>query len=190
MHLSPVPAAGAAAPAGDQLSAWVVPALVAGVVLWGLWRRVPVYEAFVRGARSGVATGLRLIPYLVAMLSAVELLSSTQALEQLTRLLEPAAALAGIPAPVLPLMLLRPLSGAASMGYLAALLRRYGPDSLVGFTASVVQGSTETTLYVVTVYLGSVGIRDARWSVAAGLLADAGGFLAACAASRLWWGRT
>lgn len=171
----------------DRLSAAVIPALVVGITLLGLWRRVPVYEAFVRGARLGVATGLRLVPYLVAMLSAVELLRVGQALERMAQLLSPLTGLLGIPAPVLPLMLLRPLSGSAAMGYLAALLERYGPDSLEGLTASVVQGSTETTLYVVTVYLGAVGVRDPRWAVAAGLLADAGGFLAACAVSRIFW---
>ena len=175
------------AAAAQALSSWTVAALVLGVTGYGLWRRVPVYEAFIRGARSGLVVGLRLVPYLVAMLSAVELFQASGAMDALLSAVGPAVEWLGLPAPVLPMALLRPLSGSAAMAFLASTLKRYGPDSLLGFTASIMQGSTETTLYVVTVYLGAVGIRDPRWAVTAGLLADAGGFLAACAVSRLFW---
>ena len=171
----------------QALSSWTVAALVLGVTGYGLWRRIPVYEAFIRGARSGMAVGLRLVPYLVAMLSAVELFRSSGAMDGFLRAAGPLVEWLGIPAPVLPMALLRPLSGSAAMAFLASTFKRYGPDSLLGFTASVMQGSTETTLYVATVYLGAVGIRDPRWAVTTGLLADAGGFLASCAVSRIFW---
>ena len=178
---------GAWMPWVQHLSGWVVAVWVGGVVSYGLWRRVPVYEAFIRGARSGMAAGLRLVPYLVAMLAAVELFQAAGAMDALVRAVGPYAGWLGIPAAVLPMFVLRPLSGSAAMAFVASTLRRHGPDSLEGFTASIMQGSTETTLYVVTVYLGAVGIRDPRWALASGLLADAAGLLAACALGRLFW---
>lgn len=175
----------ALAEAAAGVARWAVPGLVAIIVGLGLWSGVPVYEVFVKGARSGLAVGLRLVPYMVAMLTATEVFRASGAMDSFSVLVGPVARWLGLPAQVLPLALIRPLSGSAAMGLLAFLLEAYGPDSAEGRLASVMQGSTETTLYVITVYLGSVGIRDPRWSLATGLLADAAGFCAAALFTRL-----
>lgn len=169
----------------DLVARWAVPAMTGLIVGLGAARGVPVYQSFVRGARSGLAVTLRVLPYMVAMLSATEIFQRSGAMDLAMAPLRPLADRLGIPAPVLPMAIIRPLSGSAASGYLAHLLQTHGADSLVGRLASVMQGSTETTLYVVTVYLGSVGIRDPRWALAAGLLADAAGFVASALAVRL-----
>ncbi|WP_324716949.1 nucleoside recognition domain-containing protein [Carboxydochorda subterranea] len=167
------------------VAAWSVPLLVLAILLLGLGRRVHVYESFVQGARSGLLVGVRVIPYMVAMLAATELFQRSGAMQAVLDPVRPLAGWAGMPVEVLPMALVRPLSGSAASGLLAHLLETHGPDSFVGRLASVMQGSTETTLYVVTVYLGAVGVRDARWALAAGLLADLAGFGASVLAVHL-----
>ncbi|HEY8425405.1 MAG TPA: nucleoside recognition domain-containing protein [Limnochordales bacterium] len=169
----------------DGVARWAVPAMIGLVVGIGASRGVPVYESFVRGAKSGLAVTLRVLPYMVAMLSATELFQQSGAMELVMAPLRPLTEWLGIPSVVLPMAIIRPLSGSAASGYLAHLLQTHGPDSLVGRLASVMQGSTETTFYVITVYLGSVGIRDPRWALTAGLLADAAGLAASVVAIRL-----
>lgn len=173
----------------DAIAAWSVPLLALALVAAGVWRRVPVYESFVRGARNGLMVGVRVIPYMVAMLAATELFRRSGAMDAVLGPVSPVARWLGVPAEALPMALIRPLSGSAASGYLAYLLEAHGPDSPVGRLASVMQGSTETTFYVITVYLGSVGIRDPRWALLAGLLADLAGFGASVLAVRLMgWG--
>ena len=169
----------------DVLARWAVPAMIGLIVGLGAARGVPVYESFVRGARHGLAVGLRILPYMVAMLSATELLQRSGAMDVVLGPLQPVIERLGVPAAVLPMALIRPLSGSAATGFLAHLLQTHGADSLVGRLASVMHGSTETTLYVITVYLGSVGLRDPRWALTAGLLADLAGFGASVLAVRL-----
>ncbi|MEW6045603.1 MAG: nucleoside recognition domain-containing protein [Bacillota bacterium] len=169
----------------DALARWAVPVMVAAIVATGMARGVPVYESFVRGARSGFMVAVRIMPYMVAMIAATELFQRSGAMALVTAPVRPVVEWLGIPVEVLPMAIIRPLSGSAASGLLAYLLEAHGPDTLVGRLASVMQGSTETTLYVVTVYLGSVGIRDPRWSLSAGLLADLAGFGASVLAVRL-----
>lgn len=169
----------------DVLARWAVPVMTGLIVGLGAARGVAVYESFVRGARNGLAVALRIMPYMVAMLSATELFQRSGAMDLLVGPVRPVTEWLGIPVAVLPMALIRPFSGSAASGYLAHLLETHGPDSFVGRLASVMHGSTETTLYVVTVYLGSVGIRDARWALTAGLLADVAGFGASVLAVRL-----
>lgn len=169
----------------DAVARWAVPVMTAVVVALGSARGVHVYESFVRGARHGLAVALRILPYMVAMLAATELFQRSGAMDLVLGPLVPLASRLGVPPDVLPMALLRPLSGSAATGYLAHLLQTRGPDSPAARLASVMHGSTETTLYVITVYLGSVGIRDPRWALATGLLADAAGFAASVLAVRL-----
>ena len=169
----------------DAVARWAVPLMIALIVGLGAARGVAVYESFVRGARTGLAVALRVMPYMVAMLSATELFQRSGAMDLAVGPLRPITGWLGIPAAVLPMALIRPLSGSAASGYLAHLLQTHGPDSLAGRLASVMHGSTETTLYVITVYLGSAGIRDPRWALTAGLLADLAGFAASMLAVRL-----
>ena len=163
----------------------LVPALLLGVSAIGLARRVDVYGALLEGGKQGLELVKTILPALVLLLTAVELLRASGAMEALVRLLAPAAELAGIPPEVLPLVLIRPLSGSAALAVGADLMAAYGPDSLVGRTAAIMLGSTETTFYTISVYFAAAGVKRTRWAVPAALIADLTGFVAAAFFARL-----
>jgi spore maturation protein SpmA len=166
---------------GRTISPWIIPGLMMALLGFGFARRVPVYESFVDGARDGFNVAVRIIPYLVAILVAVAMLRSSGALEMFISLIGPVTGKAGLPAEALPMALLRPLSGSGAYGILASIINdpAVGPDSYAGFLVSTLQGSTETTFYVLAVYFGAVQIRRIRHGLAAGLTADAAGIAAA-----------
>ncbi len=172
----------------DAVSTWAIPVLLAGIPVLALFRRVKVYPAFLEGARAGFETAVRIIPPLVAVFVLLAMLRASGAMEAAARLLAPATDALGIPASVLPLILVRPLSGGAAQGVVADVLRSDGPDSWAGRLASVMAGSTETTFYVLAVYMGAAGISRYRHALAAGLLADLAGFAAALVVCRLAFG--
>ena len=149
-------------------------------------RGVDVFSAMADGARRGFSVMERVLPSLVCLLPAVYMLRASGALDALTRLAAPVLEKAGIPAQTAGLMLLRPLSGSAALAAGSELMARYGPDSVGGRTAAVMLGSTETTFYVLTVYFGGLEIKSSRRAVAAALIADAVGFLAAARCARLF----
>ena len=170
------------------MTAYLIPGLLLGVSVLALGRRVDVYAALVEGGRGGLEVVKSILPALVLLLTAVELLRASGAMDALTRLLAPGASWLGIPPETLPLVLIRPLSGSGALALGAELMAAHGPDSLVGRTAAVMLGSTETTFYVLTVYFGAAGIPRPRRAVTAALCADAAGFLAAAWCVRLFWG--
>lgn len=172
----------------DALSTWAIPLLVAGIPLYALLRRVNVYATFLEGAKEGFQTGVRIVPALVAVLTALGMLRASGALDALAAALAPVLGPLGVPASVLPLAVVRPLSGSAANGVVADVLRAEGPDSYAGRLASVMAGSTETTFYVLAVYFGAVGISRYRHALWAGLLADAAGMTAAVIVVRLLFG--
>ena len=172
----------------DALSTWAIPLVVAGVPLWALTRKVKVYPVFVEGAKEGFQVAVRIIPALVAVVVALGMLRASGALEGLAALLAPALSAVGIPASVLPMVLVRPLSGGAALGVVADVLRSDGPDSYAGRLVSVMAGSTETTFYVLAVYFGAVGVTRYRQALPAALLADLAGFAASVAAVRWLFG--
>lgn len=157
----------------------LIPALLLGVSALALGRRVDVYSALLDGGRSGLELVKSILPSLVMLLTAVELLRVSGAADALTRLLAPLSTVLGIPAETLPLLLIRPLSGSAALAVGADLMAAHGPDSPVGRTAAILLGSTETTFYTVSVYFSAAGIRKTRYAVPAALIADLTGFLAA-----------
>ncbi len=163
----------------DIISAWTIPMLLLLIPLVGILKKVSVYESFVEGAKNGFHTAIRIIPYLVAMFIALKVFQESGAMDLLIRLIRPLTTKANIPEEVLPLALIRPLSGSGALAMLSNILETYGPDSLIGRLASTIQGSTETTFYVLTVYFGAIGIHKVRHSLLAGLIADLSGFLAA-----------
>jgi spore maturation protein B len=172
----------------DAISTWAIPLLLAGIPLLALARRVKVYPAFVEGAREGFSTSVRIIPPLVAILVALGMLRASGAMDAAAAFLAPVTGALGIPAPVLPLVLVRPLSGGAALAVVGDVLRGEGPDSYAGRLVSVMAGSTETTLYVLAVYFGAVGITRYRHALPAALLADLAGLAAAVAAVKLVFG--
>jgi len=161
----------------NQVSRWAIPALFFIFLFLGSIRRVPVYEAFIQGASEGFQTAVRIIPYLVAMFVAIKVFRASGAMGLLAQILAPVLELLGAPAEVLPLALMRPLSGSSALGIATELIKTYGPDSLIGRLASVMQGSTDTTFFVLTIYFGSAGIKRYRHAIFLGLLADLTGLL-------------
>jgi spore maturation protein B len=163
----------------QTLSDWAIPVLAGGIVLVALLRRVKLYEAFVQGAKEGFTVGVRIIPYLVAILCAIAFFRASGAMDLLTMLLSPLTNLLGMPAEALPMALVRPLSGSGALGVMSEIISTHGPDSFIGRVASTMMGSTETTFYVLAVYFGSVGISKVRHALWAGLIADVAGLLSA-----------
>ena len=156
----------------SEVSAWALPVSLALVLVMAVLRRVPLYETFVIGAKDGFQTAISLIPNLVGMMVAVSVFRSSGALQLVTQMLNPLFHLLRFPPELLPIALLRPISGASSLALVTDLFKHHGPDSLLGQIASTMQGSTDTTLYVLTVYFGSVGIKNPRYAVKVGLLSD------------------
>lgn len=166
----------------------LVPVLMLTIALWGLARRVDLWSALVEGAGDGLKVMLRIVPPLIALLTAVYMLRASGALELLGDLLEPVLTAVGIPVETVGLLLVRPVSGSAALGVGAELIETYGPDSLVGRTAAVMLGSTETTFYTIAVYFGAAKVAKTRYAVPAALCGDVAGFLAASWAVRLLFG--
>lgn len=169
----------------DLFFTMLVPALIAAVALYGIFRRVDVYEALVQGAGEGLGVLVKIVPPLVGLLSAVYMLRASGILELAARLLAPVLSVLGIPPETAPLMLVRPISGSAALGVGAELISAYGPDSQIGRTAAVMLGSTETTFYTIAVYFGAAGIVKTRYAIPAALCADLMGFAAAAWAVRM-----
>jgi len=162
-----------------------VPLVILVFLCWGWVKRVKVYERFVEGAKDGFTTAIRIIPYLVAMLVAIGIFRASGAMDVLVSVITPLTNLIGMPPETLPMAIMRPLSGSASLGIMTELMKVHGPDSLVGILASTMYGSSETTFYVLAVYFGAVGVRNTRHAVPTGLIADVVGMLAAVWVVRL-----
>ena len=169
---------------GKGLSPWIIPGLMAGFLAFGVLKRVKVYEVFVEGAKEGFQVAVRIIPYLVAILVAVGMFKASGALEHVVNWLGPWTGRVGLPAEALPMVLMRPLSGSGAYGILASIVRdpAIGPDSYTGYLVSTIQGSTETTFYVLAVYFGAVQVRRIRHTLAAALTADLFAIIASVAA--------
>jgi spore maturation protein B len=155
-----------------ELSRWAIPVILLSVPLIAALRGIKVYETFVDGAEAGFATAVKTIPYLVAMLVAISIFRASGAMEVLVAALSPVLNLIGLPAEVLPHAIMRPLSGGAALGIASDIIKTHGPDSFLGRLVSTMQGSCDTTFYVLTLYFGSVGVKRYRYSIISGLVAD------------------
>ncbi len=167
------------------ISVWAIPLFLVAIPVYGACKGVKVYESFVEGAKGGFQMAIRIIPYLVAILVAVGMLRGAGAIDMLARGLDPALRHVGFPVEILPLAIMRPLSGSGSMGIVTELIKAHGPDSFIGRLAASAYGSTETTFYVLAVYFGAVGIKKARHAVVSGLTADIVSLIAAIVICRL-----
>jgi spore maturation protein B len=171
---SPLPAR-----AVNMISLLAIPFLLSFILLYASLRSVEVYDQFVEGAQEGFHVAVRIIPYLVAMLVAIGLFRGGGGLELLAWLLDPILGAIGFPTELLPMALIRPLTGTGTLALFSELAATHGPDSLIARTAGTLFGSTETTFYVVALYFGAVGVRRTRHAIPAGLIADAIGVVAA-----------
>jgi spore maturation protein SpmB len=170
------------------LQTWLFPLLIAGLLLIGVAGRVRAYEAMIEGAKEGLEVAARIVPYLVAILVAAGMFRASGALGLFVEWIDPLTSRMGVPAEVLPMALLRPLSGSGAFGLMSEILATHGPDSFVGLLASTLQGSTETTFYVLALYLGAAGVRDGRHALLACLTGDVAGFVGAVAACHWFFG--
>ena len=159
-------------------SVWAIPLILATILVYGMFKKVPVYESFVEGAKDGFGTAIKIIPHLVGMLVAVSIFRQSGALEMITSFLKPVLEILHVPGDILPLALLRPITGAGALAVTTDIIGTHGPDSFLGRLASTMQGSTDTTLYVLTVYFGAIGIRNSLYALKVGLLADLAGIMA------------
>lgn len=151
---------------------YIIPVIVIAFAAVGIIRKVPVFEVFCDGALKGLKTILTIAPTLMGLITAVTMLRESGAIDALTSLISPFAEKLGFPAEIVPVALLRPVSGGGSTALLLDIFERLGPDSFAGKIVSVMAGSTETTFYAITVYYGSVGIKKIRHTLVAGLAAD------------------
>jgi spore maturation protein B len=156
----------------QQISIWAVPVLLVGITLAGMLRRVKVYDVFIEGAKEGFEVGVKIIPFLVGILVAIGMFRASGAMELLLGGLRPVATATGFPADLIPLAILRSLSGSGSLALTTDIIKTQGPDSLLARMAATMYGSTETTFYVLAVYFGAIGVRRTRHAVPAALIGD------------------
>lgn len=160
------------------VSAWIIPCFILIVLLTATYKRIPTYETFVEGGKEGVKLAFSLLPFLVGMIVSIAILQASGAMTAFIHLIEPVLTFIGVPPEIIPLALVRPISGTAALGMTTDLIENFGPDSFIGRLASTMQGSTDTTLYILTVYFGAVGIKKMRYALKVGLLADLIGIIA------------
>ena len=167
------------------ISVLSVPVMIVGIVVYGMAKRVIVYDSFVEGARSGFENMLQIVAPLVGLMVGISMLRASGFLGILGQVLKPLTDILGMPKEVLPLALLRPVSGSGSIAIVNDIFKNFGPDSQAGRVASIMMGSTETTFYTVAVYFGAIGIKKARHTLKSALLADLCGMMVAVYAVRL-----
>ena len=172
----------------SALSDWAIPTMILLIFGAAIIRHVNIYEAFIEGAEQGFQLAVYLIPYFLAMMVAIGVFRASGAMEILTILLKPITDFLQIPSDILPLAILRPLSGGGALGVSTELINTFGPDSFIGRLASTMQGSSDTTFFVLTLYFGSVGISHYRHAMILGLAADLITFLASIFFVRLFFG--
>ncbi|CAM3878470.1 spore maturation protein [Mesobacillus zeae] len=163
----------------SAFSLWFIPVLIGFILIYSILKKVPAYETFVEGGKEGIRMAVSIIPFLVGMMVAISVFRASGALDFIMDFLKPVLEKAGIPVEVAPLAIIRPISGTAALGMTSDLIAKHGPDSFIGILASTIQGSTDTTFYVLTVYFGAVGIKKMGDAIKVGLLADIAGFAAA-----------
>ena len=154
------------------ISLWAIPFLLVVIPLVGIMRKVKVYDVFIDGAKEGFDVAVKIIPFLVWILVAIGMFRGSGAMDLLTAALKPVMSATGFPAELLPLAILRTLTGSGSLGFTTDLVKTYGPDSMIGRMAATMYGSSETTFYVLAVYFGAIGVKKTRHAVPAALVGD------------------
>ncbi len=165
----------------DAISLWAIPVMLVGIPFVGLLRKVKVYDVFIEGATEGFEVAVRIIPFLVGILVAIGMFRGSGAMDLLVAALRPVATTTGFPAELVPLAVLRSLTGSGSLAFATDLIKTHGPDSVIGRMAATMYGSSETTFYVLAVYCGAIGVRRTRHAVPAALIGDVVAAIAAVA---------
>ncbi len=167
------------------VSLWALPVILLTVLTYGIVKKVPVYEEFTEGAKRGVKVSFKILPYLIAIIVGISMLRASGAIEMLANFLAPVLTKFNIPSDILPLMIVRSLSGSGALGIFSDIANSSGPDAYSTKLAAVMLGSSETTFYVLAVYFGAVGIKKIRYALVIGLLADFIGIVAAISVCNL-----
>lgn len=172
-----------------MISLYAIPVLILLILITALFKDIKVYDVFIEGAKDGITTIVKIMPSLIGMMTAIGVFRASGALDSVIYILSPAASFLGIPREAMPLALLRPVSGSASLALVADIIREYGPDTYIGRVVSTMMGSTETIFYTLAVYYGSVGIKNIRYTLAAALVADGVSVVASTVVCALIFGR-
>lgn len=167
------------------LVASIIPLLIASIVIYGMYKKVKVYECFVEGAVEGLKVCFNIYPYLLAMLISIAAFKESGALGYFISAIKPIVKFIGLPPEVVPLVMVKPLSGSGAQGVYMDILNQYGADSYIGLVASIIIGSTETIFYTLTVYFGAINIKKIRHTLWAAVLADMTAVLAAVTIARI-----
>lgn len=162
--------------------------MVLFIILYGFFKKVDVYDTFIEGVKESFSMIINLFPTFIAMILAVNLFTNSGVLDFLLTLIKPVLNIFNIPGEIFPLALVRPISGSASLAYLNTIFAKFGPDSFIGLLGSVMQGCTDTTFYVISLYFGSIGIKKIRYSMFAALFADLVGIVASIIVVNMFWG--
>ena len=167
------------------VSVLIIPVVITMIVANGILKKSPVFDLFIKGAKGGIETSLRILPSLVGLIVAISMLRASGFFDLAERMISPISDKLNFPEELVPLALIRPISGSASLAIVRDILSNFGADSLIGRCASVMMGSTETTFYTLAVYFGAVGITNSRYTVKCALLADLTGIIASVVAVSL-----
>lgn len=151
---------------------YIIPILLFCIITAAILKKIPVFDTFLQGAAEGISSTFSIAPSLIGLITAVTMLKASGAIDMFANFISPASNFIGIPPQVVPLALLKPISGSGSIALLDNILKNYHPDSFIGRTASIISGSTETTFYILTVYFGCVGIKNSRHALVSALIAD------------------
>ncbi len=170
------------------ISKWAIPFMIVVTLVFGQIKKIDVFDTFVEGAKDGFETSIKLIPFLVAMMCALGIFRASGAMEFILSFIEPLLVNFNIPSDIIPMALMRPISGSSTFAMMSEIIHTHGPDSFLGRLASTMQGSTDTTFYVLTVYFGSIGIKKSRHALAIGLIGDLAGFMSALVICSLVFG--
>ena len=162
------------------ISSAITPLFLAGIVLFGLIKKTDIYSSFICGAKKGIGLSFRVLPYITAMIFAVRMIEASGAFEMICKAIAPVVSKIGIPPEIIPIAILRPFSGGASLGLLAGVFSSYGADSYLGRVASTYMGSSETLFYTVSLYFVSVGIKKTRYVIPVALITDFLGLILSC----------
>jgi spore maturation protein B len=161
------------------ISSAAIPAIITFILLYGIISKQKVYDAFVEGAKEGISTIVKIIPTLVGLLVAIAVFRASGALDIIVGAATPILSKIGIPADIITLAFMRPISGSGSLALVTDIMNKYGPDSYIGRVAGTIMGSTETIFYTLTIYFGTVGIKNIKYTLYAALITDVVGLVAA-----------
>ena len=171
----------------DNISLYILPLIIVGIILFASVKKVPVYEEFIEGAKDGFQVSIRIIPYLVAIIVGISMFRASGGIDIISDVCGKVLEKLSVPVDVIPIMITRSLSGSATLGLLSEIVKTHGAESYVAKLAAVMVGSSETTFYVLSVYFGSIGIKKYRYALLTGIIADFTGIVLAILVSRYFF---